>query len=220
MNQADRFYRVAQWIPRTLWRPFAGLHVEGLSNIPATGPFLLICNHQSNLDPVFLQAVCPRPVHSMAKSSQFAVPGLGWLMKRLLAFPVRRYQTDAQAVRMALRRLANGNGVVIYIEGERSWDGHLQPPRIGTVHLILKAGVPVIPASIAGSYHAWPRWHRGIQLQPVRITFGPPMTFPRIDSRTDRHAFVNEAAATIMGTLGRQLERELPAPIPSPTRPT
>lgn len=207
-KEADRFYRVAQWIPRTFWQAFAGLHIEGLSNIPPHGPFLLICNHQSNLDPVLIQAVCPRPVHAMAKSTQFAVPGMGWLMKRLLSFPVRRYQPDAQAVRVALRSLTRGRGVAIYVEGERSWDGRLQAPRVGTIHLILKAGVPVIPCTISGSYHAWPRWHNSIQLQPICITFGSPLLFPRLDRRTDRHVHAPETAATIMSALARPLETD------------
>src|SRR5690606_38543582 len=69
-----------------------------------------------------------------------------------------RFEPDPQAVRLVLRRLREGHGVGLYIEGERSWGGRPQAPRRGTVRLILRAGVPVVPAAIAGSYEAWPRW--------------------------------------------------------------
>ena len=204
-HSPERLYRFFQLLPRLVWGPLAELQVIGAHHVPPSGPFLLICNHQSNLDPILIQAVCPRPVHAMAKSTQFAVPGIGALMARLHAFPVRRYRVDPQAVRIALRRLAAEQGVAIYIEGERSWDGHLASPRLGTVRLILKAGVPVIPTTIAGSYEAWPRWHSRIHLQPVSITFGEPMHFPKLDRKVDREATLPDAAAQIMNRLGAQL---------------
>jgi 1-acyl-sn-glycerol-3-phosphate acyltransferase len=205
MTRGDRVYRIAQWIPRTVWRTLAGIEVAGRHHIPATGPFLLICNHQSNLDPILIQSVCPRPVHAMAKSTQFATPVVRSVMKRLYSFPVRRYQPDPQAVRIVLRRLAAGHGVAIYIEGERSWDGRLQPPKLGTARLVLKTGVPVVPCTITGSYEAWPRWHHRIQLLPIRVTFGEPLRFPRLDHRRDREPAVLETAARIMEALEAQI---------------
>jgi 1-acyl-sn-glycerol-3-phosphate acyltransferase len=206
MNEATPFYRFAQWLMSTLWRGYGSLHVRGREHVPATGPFLLICNHQSNLDPMLIQSVAPRPVHAMAKSTQFAVPVVGQIMRHLWSFPVRRHQVDPLAVRLALRYLHEGYGVCIYVEGERSWDGQLQKPRRGTLRLALKAGVPVIPCVITGSYEAWPRWDRRIRRHHVRITFGPPIPLPHLDRRIDRDAFLDEAADRIMGTLRRMID--------------
>lgn len=205
-TRPEPFYRVAQWLPRTFWRSFSRLDVAGLDNVPPTGPFLLISNHQSNLDPILIQAVCPRRVHTMAKSTQFTVPVIAGLMKRLHSFPVRRYQTDPQAVRIVLRRLAQGEGVAIYVEGERTWDGKLQPPRLGTIRLALKAGVPIVPTTITGSYDAWPRWDSRIQLRPIAITFGPAIHLPHLHRKADREAALPAAATTIMDALRRQLD--------------
>ena len=198
-------YRFLAWLSRTVWNALGKLEVHGLENIPGSGPFLLFANHQSILDPILIQAVCPRIVHSMAKSTQFASPVMAWLMPRAKAFPVRRYQVDPQAVRVALRRLADGEAVGIYVEGERSWDARLQEPRRGTVRLALHAGVPIVPVTIVGSYHVWPRWHRGLRLEPVRIDFGPPFRLPRLTTRAARDAAVEDAATRIMGILEAQL---------------
>jgi 1-acyl-sn-glycerol-3-phosphate acyltransferase len=186
---AGVIYRVGQALVRLLWRVRGGeLTAHGLEHIPATGPFLLIGNHQSLLDPLLTQAVIRRPVFAMAKSTQFSAPVIGPLMSHVNAFPVRRYQIDAQAVRTVLRHLAQGDGVAIYIEGERSWDGQLQEPRRGAVRLVLRAGVPVIPTVITGSYEAWPRWSRRPAPAHVTVRFLPPLDIPCFRGRANRDA--------------------------------
>lgn len=201
MKDGTRFYRFGQWLIRTAWKSYGSIEVRGAEHVPATGPFLLLCNHQSNLDPMLIQAFAPRAVHAMAKSTQFAAPLVGFLMQHLLSFPVRRYQVDAQAVRMTLRYLGQGRGVCIYVEGERSWDGRLQRPRRGTLRVALRAGVPVIPCGIRGSYDAWPRWDSRIQRRHVTITFGPPLALPHLTRRADREAYLSRAADLVMSAL-------------------
>jgi len=194
-------YHFYRWIARTLWRTYGGLDVRGLENIPKRGPFLVISNHQSFLDPILTMAVCPRILHSMAKSTQFTSPTFRKLMTQLYAFPVRRFEIDPQAVRHVLRRLHEGEGVAIYIEGERSWDGKLQRPRLGTVRLALKAGVPIIPCRVDGAYEAWPRWDRKVKRHPIRIEFREPLQLPQLDSRAVREPQVAAAADRIMSAI-------------------
>ena len=194
-------YHFYRWLARTLWAFMGGVDVRGLENVPRSGAFLMVSNHQSFLDPILVQAVCPRIVHSMAKSTQFGSPMYRRLLTQLYAFPVRRFEVDPQAVRQVLRRLSQGNGVVIYIEGERSWDGRLQAPRLGVVRIALKAGVPIIPVRVDGAYDAWPRWHRKIQRSRIRIEFREPFRLPKLDSRQAREPHVGPAADQIMKAI-------------------
>lgn len=215
MRRGYAFYHFAAFVARNLFRLVGRLEVNGLDNIPQTGPFLLFANHESILDPILIQAVCPRPVHTMAKSTQFASPLMRWVMVSVKSFPVRRYEIDPQSVRMVLRRLEQGEPVGIYPEGERSWDGRLQEPRRGTVRLALRAGVPIVPCTIAGSYDVWPRWGRSVRPGNVRIDFGEPFRLPRIADRAGREAALPAAAERIMGTLRDQLHAAgggVPAP--------
>lgn len=199
-------YAFCSWLIRSTWTAIGGLKVQGLENLPREGPCVVIANHQSYLDPLLLNAVVPRVLHSMAKSTQFSSRFMGWWMPFIYTFPVRRYETDPQAVRVALRRLAAGEAVMIYVEGERTWDGRLQPPRLGTIRLLLKAGVPIVPARIDGAYEVWPRWDRKVRPGPVTIRFGQPIHFPKLDSRAAREPFLNEARDRIVAALAGPLD--------------
>jgi hypothetical protein len=126
---------------------------------------------------------------------------MGWVMPRVNAIPIRRYRIDPQAVRVVLRRLSQGEGVGIYPEGERSWDASLQPFRRGTIRVLLKAGVPVIPCGVSGSYDVWPRWSKSIRRRTVRVEFGSPLRWPAMNRRQERDAMLPEAAEALRVAL-------------------
>jgi len=155
----------------------------------------------------------------MTKSTQFASPFMRWLLPRIGGFPTRRYRVDPQTVRVALRELGRGRGVGIYPEGERSWDGTLQPLRKGTMRLLLKAGVPIVPCGISGSYDVWPRWSRRPRRCRVQIRFGEPIVFGPHDERAAREAAVPAATAHLERALKRltdQVDREAQEPDAGP----
>lgn len=191
------WYASVRTLLRGILPLFASVRVHGIEHIPPVGAFFLIANHQSLLDPILVQCSCPRPLHTFTKSSQFKSGVFRWILPRVNAIPVRRYQVDPQAVRVALRRLRDGEGVCIYPEGERSWDGAIQPLRRGTVRLLLAKDLPVVPAWISGSYDVWPRWSRRPRRGKVVLRFGKPLHFGRHDGRKARDRGLEEAERRI-----------------------
>ena len=79
---------------------FFPVEVEGLENLPPHGA-LLCPNHSSNWDPILLVLKLPIDyrVHIMAKDSLFKNPLLGWILRKVGAFPVSRGSSDIAAVR-------------------------------------------------------------------------------------------------------------------------
>jgi len=193
-------------------RVVSRMEVEGREHVPREGPFILVPNHQSVLDPIFVQVSAPRPdIHTLTKSTQFAGAVFRWLLPRIQAIPVRRFRVDPQAVRVVLRRLDEGHGVCVYAEGERTWDGAVAPLRRGTIRVILKAGVPVVPCGVSGSFDVWPRWSRRIRRSEVRVRFGEPLRFGAWHDRAERDARVDETSDVIRGAL-LELSGAPPAP--------
>jgi 1-acyl-sn-glycerol-3-phosphate acyltransferase len=195
------WYRAFQLLLTPFVHAVARLEVVGLENIPASGPFILVANHQSYLDPIIVQVVCPRPLHTLAKSTQFTGKVMSWVLPRVNAIPTRRYRIEPQAVRVVLRRLAAGEGVGVYPEGERSWEAQLQPFRRGTVRLLLKAGAPIIPCGLSGSYDVWPRWSKTLKRGRVRVEFGEPIQWEAMDDRRERNRILPEATRVLRERL-------------------
>jgi 1-acyl-sn-glycerol-3-phosphate acyltransferase len=166
------FFRACCRIASTV---FFDLKVYGVENVPNTGGVLLLSNHLSFLDPACIGVQIRRPASYLAKSELFDVPVFGRVIPRLNAFPVRQGAGDIGAVRETIKRLKEGRVLTVFPEGARSLNGELQPLQGGFTLIVRKAGVPIVPVGIDGSYQAWRRGAALPKCAPVRVKFGPPL---------------------------------------------
>ena len=148
------------------------LRARGLENLPAGG-FVLAANHTSNFDPWALgYPLFPRrQLRFMGKIELFN-PVLGPLLRAGGAFPVRRGEGDAEAIEAAVRLARAGEVVAMFPEGTRRKKGLVKKfqarPHTGAARIALEAGVPLVPAAIAGT-------DRLSRLGPLRVAYGPPV---------------------------------------------
>jgi 1-acyl-sn-glycerol-3-phosphate acyltransferase len=176
--------RLVYWIARGLIQPAMriGFRLErhGREHIPRTGPVILAANHRSFLDPFVVGVCLRRPVYFVAKQELFEKRWQGWLLNALGAFPIRRGESDDEAVATSKAILARGDAVVIFPEGTRIRTGSLGRPKRGVGRLALESGAPVVPVAVAGSE----RTRRGWVVRPVKVRArcGRPLTFPRVDA--------------------------------------
>lgn len=144
----------------------------GREHVPRVGGALLVANHASFLDVLVLGVAMPRPLNFVARSTLFVGP-LGWMIRSVGAFPIQREGIGASGVKETLRRARKGGIVALFPEGTRSDDGRLADLRPGIAALAQRAGVPVIPVAIAGTFAAWPRHKALPEPGPVRVDIGP-----------------------------------------------
>jgi len=172
---------VVYWIVRAILQPFFHLYFRmgrhGLDHIPSEGPVLVASNHRSFSDPFLIGTCLRRPLHFVAKVELFDKRWKAWILLALGAFPIKRGESDEEAMETARVILERGGAVGIFPEGTRVRPGPLGEPRSGAGRLALETGAPVVPVAIAGTEDIRRSW----RIRPRRVTVrcGSAMTFPR-----------------------------------------
>jgi cytidylate kinase len=196
------FYASMRIIALAIMRAMFRLEGRGMEHVPPRGPVLLVSNHSSFLDPPLVGGVCPRQLTFLAKAELFGVPGFGRLIHALNARPVRREGADAAAVRVALRALEQGGALLVFPEGTRGPEGRLREAKPGAALLAVLSGAPVVPVLVRGSGRAWPRGRRLPRPAKVRVTFGPPLRFPR-PAGGDRKEYYDSVSRDMMAAIAQ-----------------
>ena len=173
----ERGYRIAAAVVKPLMRAWFRIRLEGHDHIPAAGPVILASNHRSNMDPVLLASAVKRPVAFMAKAELFVAP-LGWIMRWIGQFPVRRGGIDREALRRTDAVLARGSMLGLFPEGTRG-DGSFSAVHPGLAYIVVRQGCPVLPVVIFGTERVRRRFGWLPFASPVRIVIGPPIDLPQ-----------------------------------------
>ena len=172
MNRADAAWAVGRPTIGVATKIFTRLRVYGAERVPDSGGLVVAANHFSWIDPPALGAASPRTLYYMAKVEAHRVPGLGQLMRSFGAFPVRRGESDREAVRTMRRIVAGGNALGMFAEGSRQRSGVPGRVQPGAAMVALTEGVPLVPAAIYGSHE----WRLG-NFKPVSVAWGEPLRF-------------------------------------------
>lgn len=148
------------------------LKVYGRARVPIEGGVVIASNHFHWVDPPLLGAASPRAVYFMAKVEAHRVPGLGPFIRSFGAFPVRRGESDREAVRTMRSIVADGNALGVFAEGTRQLSGEPGEVQPGAAMVAIQEGAPVVPVAIHGSQFWSP-----LNGAPVSLAFGTPMRF-------------------------------------------
>lgn len=164
---------------------FVRVRVHHVDRFPPYGPMLICSNHQSNLDPVVMGVICPFPINYLAKESLFDFAPLGWFLSWNDCLPIEREAGAIGGIKRTLKRLKQGEPVLMFPEGSRSPDGELQPIKSGFCMMARRMKVPVVPVAIAGAWEAYPRQAKFPRLGNVQVVVGDPINFAQYESLDD-----------------------------------
>jgi len=177
------FFDTCRWITWVYIRLGHGYRRRNKQRLPDAGPYLIVCNHQSFLDPLLAgNAVYPHQMTSLARHGLFQNFVMGPLLRTLYTVPVRQGESDPKAIKSIIAELKAGYPVLIFPEGSRTYDGALQPFQRGVALILRRAACPVLPVAVEGAFDAWPRTRslpRAFRT-PVRAMVGDPIPYDEL----------------------------------------
>jgi 1-acyl-sn-glycerol-3-phosphate acyltransferase len=155
---------------------------EKLRNYPVA---VYASNHLSYMDTPALFAKLPFQFRIMAKQSLWKVPFVGWYLKHSGQVPID-IGNSRSAIAGLLRGVAAlkaGMPLVLFPEGSRSPDGHMQAAHSGCAFMALRAGVPLVPLALIGTYELLPIHVYSLRPRPLMIIVGDPIPTDGLTTR-------------------------------------
>ncbi len=199
---------------RTLVRPeafpYARFDIEGIEEVPATGPVILASNHRSYFDVAALALVAAkinRPVRVLAKKELFAIPGLSHVARAIGGISVDRDGAPERAFSEALASLDAGEALFVLPEGTiprgPSFFDPVLEGKTGAARLAAASGAPIVPIGLWGTEVVWPR---SSKLPQMTTLIDPPRISIRIGKAfevdgIDAHADTEQIMAAIVQQL-------------------
>jgi len=181
---ASMISAVSRLICLAVFRTAYRLRMEGLQHVPSHGPLILVANHCSYFDAFLLAASLPprtcQHIFYLGFEWFFRHPIVAWWGRGVRVIPVDMDNYLMRALQASALVLKQGKILCMFPEGARSADGTVRPFLKGVGILVRELKVPVLPAHISGAFEAWPRGQSLPRLHPIRVRFGPVVTFEEL----------------------------------------
>lgn len=161
------FYNFICGLLRFLSKILYRVQITGQENIPKDGNVIIVANHKSFLDPVFMMiAVKGRRIIPVAKKELFKVPILKHILKKLQVIPIDRANPGLSTIKEILKQIKSGRILGIFPEGTRSSMDEFLPAKPGVGLFAAKTKAKIVPMSIITKYRVFSK---------VKVVIGEPI---------------------------------------------
>ncbi|BBJ27255.1 phospholipid glycerol acyltransferase [Athalassotoga saccharophila] len=151
---------------------FYDVRMEGKEKIP-NGPYVVIANHASYPDPLFVIDILNSYVRFPITSAHYK--RFSWFYELVGIFPIKRYTVDVHAIMKFTKTMKSGGIIGIFPEGERNWDGRHLEVQEGVIRLLKMSPNPILPVRIEDIHLLWPRWAKKLSKGVVKVKIGDPV---------------------------------------------
>jgi 1-acyl-sn-glycerol-3-phosphate acyltransferase len=188
------------------------VQVTGFEHIDPKKPYIYMCNHQGSFDIFALLAHLTVQFRWVAKVGLFRIPVLGWAMSTAgyISLDRSKRKRAYRGMELAARKIREGTAVVMFPEGSRSYDGALQPFMNGGFTLAIRAGVPICPITLDGTWAIMPRTTLRIKKGTVRIVIEKPIETKGLTMK-DRKRLMQEVKSKIRINLSSHVREHADA---------
>ncbi len=191
------------------------VRVKGVENLDRSRSYVYVSNHASMFDIPAIIASVPDQIRIVYKKELEVIPFFGWGLKwgHYIGIDRGRGGKAMESIEEAIGKIRSGQSLLLYAEGTRTLDGKLQPFKRGAFNIAVRAGVPVVPLTVNGSFRILPK--RSIIIQPgdVGLVLGKPIFITTSSSReTERQLMEQVHAAIAANYIDQSYEVQTPCP--------
>lgn len=169
---------IARWWGHCVFA-LSGISVSGSPVLPGNGPYILMANHESYLDPPLLIWQIPLKLRFVAKVELFYIPLFGQAMWVVGHIFVNRgnHEKAVRSLKRAAAKVRAGTSVIVFPEGTRAGAGagELLPFKKGGFMLAIESGIPILPVGIAGSGSCLRKGSLRLRPGPIFYRIGEPV---------------------------------------------
>ncbi|HEY4644328.1 MAG TPA: lysophospholipid acyltransferase family protein [Bacteroidota bacterium] len=153
------------------------VEVEGLENLDFSSSYIYVSNHASMFDIPAVMGYIPDQIRIVFKKELAGIPLFGWAVRTggYIVIDRGHGQDAMRSLEKAAETIRRGASVLLFPEGTRTRTGKLQPFKRGAFNLALRAGVPVVPLTINGSYRIMPKSSLRINPGTIQLKLGIPI---------------------------------------------
>lgn len=185
---------------------FYRLRFYGQNNLPEEGAVIIISNHQSHFDPPILAVGLRRRLNFLARKSLFTFKPFAWLIDTLDAIPLDQNGIGFAGIKESIKRLRNGEVILIFPEGSRTQDGNLAPFLQGSLSLAQRTKAVIVPTAVSGCYEILPRTQTFPALfKKICVVYGKPIAFEEIKDLSEER--LRQLCETRVAELYQEAEK-------------
>lgn len=173
------FYLLFHGTWRAILSSFFPIKILHRERLIEEGPCIIVANHQSFMDPPLVGCLYTNPIWFLARKTLFDAPVLKQVLPYCQTLPVNQERPDPAAILQVIRKVREGNRLLIFPEGARCHDGkmHDAMPGIGLILSKLGSNIPVQPIRIEGAYDCLPIHRNSVRFCPITLSVGEPIYF-------------------------------------------
>lgn len=207
LSEQNRFAEeFSMVIARTLfYLTGSSLTIKGIENIPEDQHVLFVSNHQSHMDSAIIHGFIKLPKGFIADKEAQNIPILRTWMKYMKCIFVDRTDKhrNIRGMEESLKTLKGYHSLVIYPEGKLDEGKDLKEFKKGFIKLAVKAGVPIVPVTIADSCRVMNRKGSRISSAHVKCIVSEPISLSELIKEDE-----NKMIRKIRGIISENLSEE------------
>jgi 1-acyl-sn-glycerol-3-phosphate acyltransferase len=188
-DRSGRYFRMSPWWWSRFIFWFFGMKVsvKGYENLDPKKPYIFVSNHASMFDIPTVFVALKGNVNIVFKKELSYVPIWGWALRfgHFIMIDRSNPREAMASIKRAAQSIREGSSVILFPEGTRTLDGKLQSFKRGAFSLAAKAGVPVVPLTINGTFTIMPKGSYHIKPANISVVLGKPISTSGLDGRDD-----------------------------------